>query len=220
MPLLPTTQHFFSPQQATIAQQPSANPLIQHTANTLQKPTETTLTPRWAQLCQPTHQLTTLSVGIAALNLPVWLVQQALTAWETATQQGVTFKLVLSEHLVSRCDIVFYWSNQPLANTPENHHPHSTGQAWLHVKPIQNKPIIIGSTIELVEHPTIDTYLPKTQQEQRLYTTLLHEIGHALGLNHGKQRNSIMHPTGWRNTVLSTEDVALFKALYPTKLTD
>ena len=159
-------------------------------------------------------------MGIAALNLPVWLVQQALTAWETATQQGVTFKLVLSEHLVSRCDIVFYWSNQPLANTPENHHPHSTGQAWLRVKPIQNKPIIIGSTIELVEHPTIDTYLQKTQQEQRLYTTLLHEIGHALGLNHGKQRNSIMHPTGWRNTVLSTEDVALFKALYPTKLTD
>lgn len=216
MPLLPSSYTVFTPQQPNLSRQASFRTLTHHTTNTLCKPTEQPLTPKWAQLCPFSPQPAVLSVGISAPNLPIGLVQKALTAWETATQQGITFKLTICEEDTTHSDIVFYWTNQTMANTPENPHTYSTGQAWLHIKPIQHKPTIIGSTIELVEHPVIDAYLPKAQQEQRLYTTLLHELGHALGLNHANNINSIMHPKGWRNTGFSQEDVALFKALYTT----
>ena len=81
---------------------------------------------------------------------------------------------------------------------------------------VNHQPLIIGSTIELEQAPLIDAYISNHQQVARLYTTILHEVGHALGLKHALKSKSVMHPKGWRNTELTPEDTGLFFQLYGT----
>ena len=69
-------------------------------------------------------------------------------------------------------------------------------------------------TLTVVKSPAIDRQLTPDQQADRLAATLLHEMGHALGLDHLPQPDAVMHSQGWRNTVLSSWDAALLKQKY------
>jgi hypothetical protein len=188
--------------------------VIPQASATLNSKKETLPPPKWIQLNPLSPQKRPLSVAIEADGLPYTVVQKALTTWEQGTQYAVQFQLLNKKMSTHYSDILFYWATETNVIQADKTHPHSTGKAWLHVKPMQEQPIIIGSTIELTKNPSIDNYLSKEQQAQRLYTTILHEIGHALGLKHAKSNTSIMHPMGWRNTQLTTEDILLFQVLY------
>jgi predicted Zn-dependent protease len=70
------------------------------------------------------------------------------------------------------------------------------------------------ATITLLTEPEIDRHLPPLRQKQRLYSTLLHELGHALGLEHTESKRDVMHHQGWRNLCLSLNDAHQIQALY------
>jgi hypothetical protein len=172
--------------------------------------------PRWEQLLEKNRQ-TPLTVGIEAKGLSVALVQKALQAWETATNHRIRFNLLENRSLAAlkSVDILIVWAEAPLQQA-DHETAYSTGKAWLHVKVVNHQPLIIGSTIELEQAPLIDAYISTPQQAARLYTTILHEVGHALGLKHALKPASVMHPKGWKNTQLTPEDTGLFFQLYGT----
>jgi predicted Zn-dependent protease len=66
----------------------------------------------------------------------------------------------------------------------------------------------------LLTEPVIDRHLLKPQIQDRLYTTALHEVGHALGLEHSTQAKDVMHHQGWRNKHLTPNDVSRLSTLY------
>lgn len=45
----------------------------------------------------------------------------------------------------------------------------------------------------------------------------IHELGHALGLDHSRYRNSVMYPVDQGNTSLSTGDISALKTIYGTE---
>jgi Matrixin len=122
------------------------------------------------------------------------------------------------------------------AVTPEFKPPASTGIIKIHwqAQPPLEKPYACGWTVRtlentssgslpcirqarmtLVERPLIDQELGITAQKNRLEATVLHELGHALGLNHVQPVDAVMHRQGWRNTRLTVTDVSALKRLYP-----
>ena len=53
--------------------------------------------------------------------------------------------------------------------------------------------------------------------ETDVYATMLHEIGHALGLAHNPDKNSIMYYSTTGRSELSEMDIENFKTLYGIK---
>ena len=47
----------------------------------------------------------------------------------------------------------------------------------------------------------------------------IHELGHALGLDHSHYRNSVMYPVDQGNTQLSSGDIGTLKTIYGTEET-
>lgn len=76
---------------------------------------------------------------------------------------------------------------------------------------------VTHATITLLTRPIIDQHLNHQQQLQRLRTTFLHEIGHALGLEHADSKHDIMYHRGWRNLHLSEGDARRLQKLYEQK---
>ena len=74
--------------------------------------------------------------------------------------------------------------------------------------------LIVSATITLIETPRIDAQLDAGQQQDRLLATLLHELGHALGLEHSPNPDDVMHHRGWRHTRLSENDRSRLRRLY------
>jgi predicted Zn-dependent protease len=74
----------------------------------------------------------------------------------------------------------------------------------------------VASQISLIENPVIDQHLSREQQVWRLRSTLLHELGHALGLEHSLCPEHVMYFRGWRNTYLSSGDALAIQKLYPS----
>jgi predicted Zn-dependent protease len=172
------------------------------------------LPPKWQPLTNK-HQLLPLTVAVQAEGLSIVLVQKALLAWEESTNRQVQFTLLTnpSPEASQSANILILWAEE-LLQQAGHQTAYNTGKAWLHVKAVNNQPLIVGSTIELAKTPIIDAYINTQQQTNRLYTTILHELGHALGLKHAQQPTSVMHPLGWQNTQLTPEDVGLFFQLY------
>jgi predicted Zn-dependent protease len=72
-------------------------------------------------------------------------------------------------------------------------------------------------TITLMSQPRIDEHLNLLQRQQRLATTILHELGHALGLEHSENKQDVMYFRGWRHSVLSENDIHRIRELYRLK---
>ncbi len=73
---------------------------------------------------------------------------------------------------------------------------------------------ITQATVTLLIQPEIDKHLSEAACNQRLYTTVLHELGHALGLEHSKNAKDIMYHQGWRNRHLTANDIERLQQLY------
>lgn len=50
--------------------------------------------------------------------------------------------------------------------------------------------------------------------KDEIYTVMLHEIGHGLGLGHSKNRNSIMYPQAYTHLEIIQEDLNNLKRIY------
>ena len=73
---------------------------------------------------------------------------------------------------------------------------------------------ITQAVITLHKAPVIDQHLTADTIIQRLTTTALHEMGHALGLEHSRHSKDVMYHQGWKNKHLTQHDIERLTALY------
>jgi len=140
----------------------------------------------------------------------------AIRQWEAALQGALTFRLVTHSGSSSppqpegerMADIMLIWDSQTtLGRDYEVGHTNRQVQG----KRIQQ------ATITLITQPLIDAHLSVAQRQQRLATTVLHEMGHALGLEHSDDQRDVMHHRGWRHVCLSENDIRRICTLYDEK---
>jgi predicted Zn-dependent protease len=130
----------------------------------------------------------------------------AMRQWEAATQGAIRFVLLNSPaHLADEADIIMTWDAQTtLGRDYEVGHTR---------REVQGKRLS-RATITLITQPLIDGHLTPQQRKQRLYTTVLHETGHALGLEHSDYPRDVMYYRGWQRPFLSENDIQRIQSLY------
>jgi hypothetical protein len=137
----------------------------------------------------------------------------AMRQWEAATQGALSFRLLAgpappggsSELSENGANISILWDSQTTLGR-DYELGHSNRQ-------VQGKRIR-QATITLITKPLIDARLTLPQRQQRLYTTVLHETGHVLGLEHSEDRRDVMHHRGWQRQALSDNDIQRIRNLY------
>ncbi|MCA9806633.1 MAG: matrixin family metalloprotease [Cyanobacteria bacterium HKST-UBA06] len=133
------------------------------------------------------------------------VINRACADWQGAGLGRINLGI---SSLARQSDITLQWQTQTVEGRDyEVGHAKrrvSTGGQITHV------------TITLIETPLIDATLSTADIERRQLATLLHELGHALGLEHSQHSHDVMFHQGWRNVVLSPGDLAALKQLYPT----
>lgn len=129
-----------------------------------------------------------------------------LRQWETASNGLIRFRL-MDPHTESapQAHIEFQWTPE---TTPGR--DYEVGHAKREVQGSRIRRV----TITLVQEPIIDGYLSATQRQSRLLATVLHEVGHALGLEHSESSQDVMFYRGWRREQLSPNDGRRLQALY------
>jgi len=156
---------------------------------------------RW----HPEH-MQTLRVGLqgAFQSIPNKLLRQACYAWQAASGGLIRFTVTSN---VKHADIQLVWSDEPVFGRP-----YELGHNDRQIHPpcwIKQVKITLLRTTE--------------SEHARLYTTMLHELGHALGLEHSNGEKDVMHHQGWRNVMLSENDMRQLQDLYskpvPTQFT-
>lgn len=153
------------------------------------------------------QKLKALALYIEPPQHAAWIpiLIRACREWESAS--GGLVQLV-STVRPQQADIHVTWS----ASTTEGR-PFEVGHTR---RSVQSANRITHAAITLLIAPEIDRHLPMEEIEHRLYTTMLHELGHALGLEHSPHAKDIMHHQGWRNRQLSPNDSQRLQTLYAT----
>lgn len=129
-----------------------------------------------------------------------------LRQWEAAYPGVLRFQRVENEQASAHISI--NWSHDTtLGRDYEVGHTNRT---------VKNKRIT-GAEITLIVNPLIDRHIGPQQQRQRLMATILHEVGHALGLEHSENRQDVMYYRGWKHGYLSIGDIQRMKTLYSTE---
>jgi Matrixin len=131
------------------------------------------------------------------------LVLSACREWE-ASSGGLIH--IYQGIIPEQADIRIEWTDTPtLGREFEVGHTDRAVQApcWIH-----------QATVTLLTNPEIDKHLFPEQVQRRLYTTVLHELGHALGLEHSQNKADVMHHQGWRNRQLTLNDIQGLQELY------
>lgn len=124
--------------------------------------------------------------------------------WEAASEGLIRFRSVTDP---DKANIVFSWSDETVVGRD-----YEVGHAKREVQGTR----ITHVKITLIRQPLIDGHLSPADRQKRLIATVLHETGHALGLEHSKSRSDVMHHRGWKITSLGSGDVKSLKSLYRT----
>ncbi len=158
------------------------------------------VTPRWHP-----DKAKAICVYICPAPQPSWsnLILRACHEWESASAGLIQFMIGVQP---DKADVIIEWTDQVTPGRDfevghtrcDLHPPH-----W-----------ISRATITLLVQPEIDKHLDSSQMESRLYTTILHELGHALGLEHSQHNRDVMHHQGWRNPRLTPNDALRLNQLY------
>ncbi len=156
--------------------------------------------PRWRD-----EALQTLRIYFAPLPNPGWkgFFLQACRAWEAVLPGKLQFVEVFQP---DSADIRVLWTDVPVSGREfEVGHTDRVLHGGYWIRQVD---------VTLLTSPVIDQHLAPAAVSQRLFATMLHELGHALGLEHSQHRRDVMHHQGWRNQALSVNDVRAVQALY------
>lgn len=136
------------------------------------------------------------------------LVMHTLRQWEQATEQRVRFRDLLG---VAGADIVVAVSTETVRGRD-----YEVGHTRRQVsgRDSAGYGLIRHVDVTLIDKPAIDVRLDANGRKQRLIATILHEFGHALGLEHSDCQDDVMHHRGWRQTRLSANDCRRIVTLY------
>ncbi|MDH4378667.1 MAG: matrixin family metalloprotease [Vampirovibrionales bacterium] len=142
---------------------------------------------------------------------PQWqpLIQQALNEWQQKSEGLITFTMVPTEDL---SDITIRWIASLNEADKSNEEPQKIGLTSTR---------FLGDSI-LTADIDVATHLPTGEKpsSDSIYATLLHEVGHALGLgHHSANSNDVMSPiqTARNNAIeqgLSLGDLTMLKSQY------
>lgn len=136
----------------------------------------------------------TLNVYIIE-NAKEYIMKKAFTKWQSASRERIKFKYVQNE---DNADIVVeYVENLPgmVVGLCTNNYSNEE---------------IIYSKIYLARKNNVKAILTNDEY----YRIMLHEIGHALGLEHSQNNNSIMRENAMEITDISLSDRKTFQELY------
>lgn len=150
-------------------------------------------------------QASQLNVWLSPPPDATWtaLVQRAFVEWQAASGTLIGFEWTVRPE---QAHIQIKWND-----TPVRGRQYEVGHTQRDVVPPH---WIRQAQITLLTAPLIDQHLGERQRKDRLYTTVLHEVGHALGLEHTHSKRDVMHHRGWQNKHLSTNDIQRLHQLY------
>jgi predicted Zn-dependent protease len=135
-------------------------------------------------------------------------VKNSFKSWQEASLGLISFEPVLSQ---DNADIIVNWTNETLKGRD-----FEAGRNNLKI--LNNK--IQKAEVTIILFPLIDKKFSERARVERVKKTSLHEIGHALGLNHSNNKNDIMFHRGINNPTLSDTDIKRLKELYKTRILD
>lgn len=165
-----------------------------------QAPAKSSTTVRWSK-----SNLSNLSLYVGPESEPwMGIIEAATHQWTEAGQGALQFYLA---QYPEQAHIVIQWTD-----TPSLGRDYEVG----HVdRKVDHQGYITQAVMTLLTEPAIDLHLNPSQIQSRQLATLLHELGHALGLDHSDLSTDVMYYQGWRNTHLTPHDMAQLRDRYP-----